>query len=61
MEFLNALKFALMMFTDPWIIIPAVCVGVIASVIIMLGLIKEAKLQHKTRDPLDWIDDDFSL
>ena len=61
MEFLNAFKFVLTMFIDPWVLIPAVCVGIIASIIITRGLIKEAKSQHKIRDPLDWIDVDWSF
>ena len=59
MEFLNAFKFVLMMFINPWVLIPATCAGIFVFIVMTISLRKGAKLVHKIQDPLDWIDDGF--
>jgi len=59
MEFLNAFKFVLLMFVNPWVLIPAICGGIFVFVILTISFRKEARAAHKIQDPLDWIDDEF--
>lgn len=55
-EFLKAFKI-LVIFINPWVLIPAICAGIFIFVILMISYRKEAKAAHKIQDPLDWIED----
>ena len=61
MGFLNTFKFVLMMFTNPWVLIPAICIGIFSLIMMTISSKREAVRDRRVRDPLDWIDDDFSL
>jgi hypothetical protein len=59
-EFLKAFKI-LVIFVDPWVLIPAICAGILVFIVSSIASKREYIQEHKIRDPLDWIDDEFFL